>query len=59
MRFQDLAYNFFANNDTCLVSSQLAEIRTPPVVTSDFTSDSLAIEVLFKKERLAVFKSIE
>jgi uncharacterized protein YecE (DUF72 family) len=34
--FQDLAYNFFVNNDMCLVWSQLAEIRTPPVVTSDF-----------------------
>jgi uncharacterized protein YecE (DUF72 family) len=34
--FQDLAYNFFANNDMCIVWSQLAEIRTPPVVTSDF-----------------------
>lgn len=34
--FQDLAYNFFANNDICLVWSQLAEIRTPPIVTSDF-----------------------
>jgi uncharacterized protein YecE (DUF72 family) len=34
--FQDLAYNFFANNDMCLVWSQLAEIHTPPVVTSDF-----------------------
>jgi uncharacterized protein YecE (DUF72 family) len=33
--FQDLAYNFFANNDMCLVWSQLAEIRTPPIVTSD------------------------
>jgi uncharacterized protein YecE (DUF72 family) len=34
--FQDLAYNFLANNDMCLVWSQLADIRTPPVVTSDF-----------------------
>jgi uncharacterized protein YecE (DUF72 family) len=34
--FQDLAYNFFANNDMCLVWSQLADICTPPVVTSDF-----------------------
>jgi uncharacterized protein YecE (DUF72 family) len=34
--FQDLAYNFFANNDMCLVWSQLADIRTPPIVTSDF-----------------------
>jgi uncharacterized protein YecE (DUF72 family) len=34
--FQDLAYNFFANNEICLVWSQLAEIRTPPVVSSDF-----------------------
>jgi uncharacterized protein YecE (DUF72 family) len=34
--FQDLAYNFFANNRMCLVWSQLADIRTPPIVTSDF-----------------------
>ena len=34
--FQDLAYNFFANNNMCLVWSQVADIRTPPVVTSDF-----------------------
>ena len=34
--FQDLAYNFFANNDICLVWSQLAKIKTPPVVTTDF-----------------------
>ena len=34
--FQDLAYNFFADNDLCLVWSQLAKIRTPPIVTTDF-----------------------
>jgi uncharacterized protein YecE (DUF72 family) len=34
--FQDLAYNFFAQNDICLVWSQLAEIKTPPIVTTDF-----------------------
>ena len=34
--FQDLAYSFFANHDTCVVWSQLAEISTPPVVTTDF-----------------------
>jgi uncharacterized protein YecE (DUF72 family) len=34
--FQDLAYNFFVNNNLCLVWSQLARIRTPPIVTSDF-----------------------
>jgi uncharacterized protein YecE (DUF72 family) len=33
--FQDLAYNFFADNNICLVWSQLAELRTPPVVTTD------------------------
>ncbi|MGH9924304.1 MAG: DUF72 domain-containing protein [Nitrososphaeraceae archaeon] len=33
--FQDLAYNFFRNNRMCLVWSQLADIRTPPIVTSD------------------------
>jgi uncharacterized protein YecE (DUF72 family) len=34
--FQDLAYSFFANNNLWLVWSQLADIRTPPIVTSDF-----------------------
>ena len=34
--FQDLAYNFFVNNDICLVWSQLAELQTPPISTTDF-----------------------
>src|SRR5919108_344060 len=34
--FQDLAYNFFADNKICMVWSQLAGIRTPPIVTTDF-----------------------
>ncbi len=34
--FHDLAYNFFANNNICMVWSQLAGIRTPPIVTTDF-----------------------
>ena len=34
--FQDLAYNFFANNNLCMVWSQLAGIRTPSIVTTDF-----------------------
>ena len=34
--FQDLAYSFFANNNMCMVWSQLVGIRTPPIVTSDF-----------------------
>jgi len=34
--FQDLAYNFFANNGICMVWSQLAKLKTPPVVTTDF-----------------------
>ena len=34
--FQDLAYNFFADNDTCMVWSRLARIRIPTIVTSDF-----------------------
>ena len=34
--FQDLAYNYFADKGICLVWSQLAEIKTPPVVTTDF-----------------------
>jgi uncharacterized protein YecE (DUF72 family) len=34
--FQDLAYNFFANNNICMVWSQLAELATPPIATADF-----------------------
>jgi uncharacterized protein YecE (DUF72 family) len=34
--FQDLAYSFFANNNICMVWSQLAGFRTPPVITTDF-----------------------
>ena len=34
--FQDLSYSFFANNGICMVWSQLAELQTPPVITTDF-----------------------
>jgi len=34
--FQDLAYNFFANNGISMVWSQLAELKTPHIVTTDF-----------------------
>jgi len=34
--FQDLAYNFLADNGICLVWSQLAELGTPPGLTTDF-----------------------
>jgi uncharacterized protein YecE (DUF72 family) len=34
--FQDLAYNFFADNNICMVWSQLVGIRTPPIATTDF-----------------------
>jgi uncharacterized protein YecE (DUF72 family) len=34
--FQDLEYNFFRNNNNCMVWSQLAGIRIPPIVTTDF-----------------------
>lgn len=34
--FQDLAYNFFSKNAICMVWSQLAEIQTPPIATTDF-----------------------
>jgi uncharacterized protein YecE (DUF72 family) len=34
--FQDLAYNFFANNSICMVWSQLAHLSTPPIITTDF-----------------------
>ena len=34
--FQDLAYNFFTDNDICMAWSQLAHLITPPIVTTDF-----------------------
>jgi uncharacterized protein YecE (DUF72 family) len=34
--FQDLAYNFFRNNNISMVWSQLAGIRIPPIVSTDF-----------------------
>jgi uncharacterized protein YecE (DUF72 family) len=34
--FQDLSYSFFAKNNICMVWSVLAELQTPPVVTTDF-----------------------
>jgi len=34
--FNDLAYNFFKNNDIGMVWSQMDRLRTPPIVTSDF-----------------------
>jgi uncharacterized protein YecE (DUF72 family) len=34
--FQDLAYNFFTDNEICMAWSQLAHLRIPPIVTTDF-----------------------
>jgi uncharacterized protein YecE (DUF72 family) len=34
--FDDDVYSFLKENDICLAWSQLAEIQTPPVVTTDF-----------------------
>jgi uncharacterized protein YecE (DUF72 family) len=34
--FSDLAYNFFKNNNICMVWNQLDRIQFPPIVTSDF-----------------------
>ncbi len=34
--FSDLAYNFFSNNNICMVWNQLDKIQSPPVVTTDF-----------------------
>lgn len=34
--FQDLAYNFLSDNKMCLVWSYLADIHTPPIITSDY-----------------------
>ncbi|MGA9844209.1 MAG: DUF72 domain-containing protein [Nitrososphaeraceae archaeon] len=34
--FQDLAYDFFANNNICMVWNESTGIQTPAVVTTDF-----------------------
>jgi uncharacterized protein YecE (DUF72 family) len=34
--FNDMAYNFFRNNNISLVWSQMDRLQTPPMVTSDF-----------------------
>ena len=34
--FNDLAYNFFKNNNIAMVWNQMDRLQTPPVVTSDF-----------------------
>jgi len=34
--FQDLAYNFFADNNMCMVWSKLAELSIPAISTTDF-----------------------
>jgi uncharacterized protein YecE (DUF72 family) len=34
--FSDLAYNFFSNNNICMVWNKLDRIQSPPIVTSDF-----------------------
>jgi len=34
--FSNLAYNFFLNNNICMVWNQLDRIQSPPIVTSDF-----------------------
>jgi uncharacterized protein YecE (DUF72 family) len=53
---QDLAYNFFTNNNMCLVWSQLADIRTPPIVTTDFVYGRLNGDRVYRKKTLAEFK---
>jgi uncharacterized protein YecE (DUF72 family) len=52
--FHDLAYNFFARNNMCLVRSPCADIHTSPIITSD----SLATGVV-KKRIFGVFRFIE
>jgi len=34
--FNDLAYNFFRNNNIAMVWSRMDRLQTPPIVTSDF-----------------------
>jgi uncharacterized protein YecE (DUF72 family) len=57
--FQDLAYNFFANNDVCLVWSQLAELQTPPILATDFLYLRLIGDRAYKKRISEEYRSTE
>ena len=54
--FQDLAYSFFANNNMCIVWSQLAGIRTPPIVTTDFLYFRLIGDKILRKRNLQTIR---
>ena len=60
--FQDLAYNFFRNNQMSLVWSLLSDIKTPPIVTSDFVYVRLGMGLgikVSKRKILARFRLTE
>jgi uncharacterized protein YecE (DUF72 family) len=48
--FSDLAYNFFSNNNICMVWNQLEKIQSPPIVTSDFVYVRLIGDRSIKEE---------
>jgi hypothetical protein len=58
-RFQDLAYNFFADNNLCMVWSQLAELRTPPIATTDFLYLRFIVDRTIDEKSFGRYKRIE
>jgi uncharacterized protein YecE (DUF72 family) len=48
--FSDLAYNFFSNNNICMVWNQLEKIQSPPIVTTDFVYLRLIGDRTIKEE---------
>jgi uncharacterized protein YecE (DUF72 family) len=57
--FNDLAYNFFKKNNICLVWNQLDIVRTPPVVTTDFTYIRFIGDRSISERTLVLFKETE
>jgi hypothetical protein len=54
-----LAYNFFSDNNICIVWSQLAELRTPPIVTADFLYLRFIGDRTIDEKNLERYKRIE
>jgi uncharacterized protein YecE (DUF72 family) len=56
--FSELAYNFFLNNNICMVWNQLEKIQSPPIVTSDFVYLRLIGDRSIKENELGKVMSI-
>ena len=54
--FSDLAYNFFSNNNICMVWNQLDKIKSPAIVTSDYVYLRLIGDRSIKEEEFGMIQ---